>query len=75
MKVRIARRVGVMESGILRIHRLWYMRGTACSAEGARPASLPAPESSTNRAPVEPPGRKGRLKHLPWLQNRAPVAC
>ena len=73
MKERIARLVG--EGGIPRIRLLWYMREAACLAERARPATLPAPVPSHNRAPVEPPCRKEHLRHLPWLQNRAPVAC
>ena len=72
MKERIARLVG--EGGIPGIRLLWYMREAACSAEGARPVAFPVPVPSHNRAPVEPPCRRGRLRHLPWLQNRAPVA-
>ena len=73
MKERITRLVG--EDGIPRICLLWYMCEAACSAERARPAALPAPEPFPDRAAVAPPDRKGRLRHLPWLQNRAPVAC
>ena len=72
MKERIARLVG--EGGIPRIRLLWYMREAVCPAEGARPASLPAPVPSHNRAPVEPPCRKGRPRCRLALQNRAPVA-
>ena len=72
MKERIARLVG--EGGIPRIRLLWYMREAVCSAEGARPASLPAPDPSPNRTPVEPPCRRGRPRCRLALQNRAPVA-
>ena len=72
MKERIARLVG--EGGIPRIRLLWYMREAVCSAEGARPASLPAPEPFPNRAAVAPPDRKGRPRCRLALQNRAPVA-
>ena len=70
MKERIARLVG--EGGIPRIRLLWYMREAVCSAEGARPASFPAPDPSPNRTPVESPCRKGRPRYRLALQKPGP---
>ena len=76
------KRAGIMKMGEFsmgggnpRICLFWYMQEAAYSVERARPASLPAPEPFSNWTAVAPPDRRERLRHFPWLQNRAPVAC